>query len=40
MQCNVPSIEMGEQLVADKPGLMGKRLSRENPHTKKSVNDH
>ena len=37
---NAPSIEMGEQLGADKPTRTGSRLSRENPHTKKSAIDH
>ena len=37
---NAPSIDMGEQLVADKPRLTGSRLSRENLHAKKFVIDH
>jgi len=37
---NAPSIEMGEQLAADKPRLTGSKSSRENPQARKSFIDH
>lgn len=36
---SAPSIEIGEQLVADKPWLTGGRPLHENLHAKKSVID-